>query len=260
MGQAAVTLNQLADLLSAMPPAARVLELGDQDVTPDISLEEIRIILQKLHRGDEEKTNATLERVFGTPRPWKAADFFRGSTYDYRCIDLFPGEFTLVLDLNDYVVPDHQKETFDIVTNHGTTEHIGDQMNAFRVIHDFAKPGAIMIHYVPFAGYFNHELYNYHPVFFVFLAHANNYEIINLELSKPHLPYTIPLLEGVHGTEHWQKQIDSGGVISLLRKTDAAPFKKVTDCDAVMMGHRKLASPWQEMVQSRYDLRVRTPQ
>jgi hypothetical protein len=86
-------------------------------------------------------------------------------------------------------VPAEYRCTFDLVTNIGTTEHVTDQINAFRVIHEFAKPGANFLHSVPFAGYFNHGLYNYHPIFFVFLASANEYEIVHLGLSDPGTTY-----------------------------------------------------------------------
>ena len=57
-----------------------------------------------------------------------------------------------------------------------------------RVMHDFARAGAAMVHVVPFTGYFNHGLFNYHPIFFVLLAAANGYQIDYLGLSLPDFP------------------------------------------------------------------------
>jgi len=59
--------------------------------------------------------------------------------------------------------------------NTGTTEHIANQENAFRVIHDFARVGAVMYHEVPVCM-FGHGLINYSPKFFLQLFRQNLYE------------------------------------------------------------------------------------
>lgn len=256
MGHGTATIRQMLSLLTELPADSRILELGDQDLVSSTPISDIKSLLQTIHK-DEEKARTAFEQFPKTP-PWKAADLFRGSTYEYRCIDLFPGEFTILLDLNDHVVAEQDRSTFDLITNEGTTEHIGDQMNAFQAIHDYAKAGSFMVHQVPFGGYFNHGLYNYHPVFFVFLAHANDYEIVSLALSQPHLPFSLPEYDGLMNAKEWAGlQIESGIVGCVLRKTSSAPFRKVTDFDANALGFRELASPWREMVANRYDLRVR---
>jgi hypothetical protein len=88
-------------------------------------------------------------------------------------------------------VPDEHRGAYDLIANLGSTEHIFDQVNVFRCIHDFAKVGGIFWHSVPAVGYYNHK-YNYHPLFFVFLARANEYCIEAAGLSQPHFAFTIP--------------------------------------------------------------------
>ena len=39
-----------------------------------------------------------------------------------------------------------------MVTNFGTTEHIANQLQSFKIIHDLAAPGALMLHVVPAGG------------------------------------------------------------------------------------------------------------
>jgi hypothetical protein len=55
-----------------------------------------------------------------------------------------------------------------------------DQANSFRVIHDLAKVGGIMIHCVPFRGYANHCFFAYHPELFQALARANGYDLLGM--------------------------------------------------------------------------------
>jgi hypothetical protein len=61
------------------------------------------------------------------------------------------------------------------VTNFGTTEHVANQLNALRIMHELAAPDGVMIHRVPSQGGFNHGLVNYTPKFFGMLARNNNY-------------------------------------------------------------------------------------
>jgi hypothetical protein len=144
-------------------------------------------------------------------------------------------------------------------TNVGTTEHVGDQMNAFRSVHDFAKPGAIMYHSVPALGYFNHGLFSYSPVFFLFLAEANGYEIEALNISPPHLPHTLNQDDAISGTTLWRYVVVQSGIINVvLRKTCSASFAVLTDHDATRSeATRKLPEKWLATLRDRYDLRVR---
>jgi SAM-dependent methyltransferase len=253
MGHNASSLQQMMRLAKSFPQPARILELGDQDVVGDMPPYEA---LLEIHGGDETLARQALAN-WQAKSTRKASELFRNSHYYYRCVDLYPGEFTLVLDLNDHVVSGSDYGNFDLITNMGTTEHIGDQMNAFRAIHDFCAPGGLMMHNVPFSGYYNHGLYNYHPMFFIFLAHANNYEIDALALSAPHFPYTIRPVECIPGSTAWSgMRIESGIVACNLHKITNAAFHKITDFDAATMGQRTLRSPWAELVAERYDLRL----
>ena len=63
----------------------------------------------------------------------------------------------------------------DLIINTGTTEHVANQGNAFRVIHDLSAVGGLMYHEVP-AGSWDHGLINYGPRFFQCLQQQNDYE------------------------------------------------------------------------------------
>ena len=209
----------------------------------------------KLH-GD--RADALLDRRFPEGQTWKVADLFEDSPYRYQSLDLYPGKSIIQADLNIYSVPQEYRGAFDLVANLGSTEHIFDQVNAFRCMHDFVKPGGIFWHAVPSIGYYNHSLYNYHPLFFVFLARANNYKIENASLSPPGTEFTVPKYEPLAGTEAWKGVRLFGGVVCfVLRKTSDQPFQLFSDYDQDVMGRPLQEDEWTAMMRDRYDLHVR---
>lgn len=257
MGYSSGALDMLASWIGALiQPGGSFLELGSQDINCDVPLKKIDEVLRMIHKTPSNY-EPLLKEYFVPKKTWKVANLFRGSQIRYAALDLYPGDFVIQADLNVFNVPQEQKNTFDLITNFGTTEHVTDQVNVFRVIHDFLKPGGCCFHQVPFTGYYNHALYNYHPTFFAFLAHANKYEIQLFDLSAPHLPYNIPKSEWLAGTERWKEIMFQSGLIScLLKKTYDRPFELFTDYDRSVITNQtdgKLSA----MIQGRYDLRVR---
>jgi len=83
-----------------------------------------------------------------------------------------------MLDLNYDNVPEASSKAFDLVTNYGKTEHISNQLNAFKIIHDLTKPGGLMVHHVPAQGHLNHGLFNYNAKFFWMLCRSNGNKVI----------------------------------------------------------------------------------
>jgi hypothetical protein len=128
-----------------------------------------------------------------------ARDFWTSMGFDYAAIDVDGSPRSIPLDLNFDSVPAELRGKADLVTNLGTTEHICNQMNAFKVIHDLAAPGAVMIHHLPAAGAPNHGLVNYNPKFFWFLARSNDYKWLYMDYHGGEEPYALPenILESV---------------------------------------------------------------
>jgi SAM-dependent methyltransferase len=114
-----------------------------------------------------------------------ARDYMTRLGFDYTCIDI-DGKFdAVIIDLNTQAWEQWSVgKQFDIVTNHGTSEHVFDQANCFRFIHAITKPGGIMIHVLPQTGYDGHCFYLYQPVFFTHLARENGYEILFMDTTK----------------------------------------------------------------------------
>jgi len=81
------------------------------------------------------------------------------------------------MDLN-FILKDKYNYTtqFDYVTNNGTGEHIFDQRTVFENMHNLCKVGGTIICVLPFAPWFNHCFYSYHPQLFRDIVAANGYK------------------------------------------------------------------------------------
>jgi len=257
MAYSAGALKMLAEWVgSILPFGGRVLELGSQDINRDVGEDVIREALSRIHGPNVDLDALIQEHSLGSESR-KIASLFEGSSIGYSAIDLYAGHRVSVADLNTFSVAEGDRGTIDLVTNFGTSEHVADQINVFRVVHDFVKPNGHMFHTVPFAGYYNHGLYNYHPVFFFFLAWANNYRIITLNLSSPHLPHSIPVVDWLPGSNHWKSiRIESGMVSCLLQKIENKPFALFTDLDRSVIKADEEPDKYR-VLEGRYDLRVR---
>lgn len=120
-----------------------------------------------------------------------AREFWQSIGFHYSAIDIDGSPRSFPLDLNFDRVPDDLRCQFNLVTNFGTTEHVCNQLNAFKIIHDLTKPECLMWHQLPAQGMMNHGLLNYNMKFFWMLARSNLYEIVFAELRPSHSPYAL---------------------------------------------------------------------
>jgi len=77
---------------------------------------------------------------------------------------------------------------FDLVTNHGTSEHIFNQASCFEAIHLLTRNKGVMFHSLNCQGWadnngLGHGFYMYQPQFIKLLAKANGYKVIDLKYS-----------------------------------------------------------------------------
>lgn len=100
----------------------------------------------------------------------------------HTSIDLNGLNGALVLDL-DRPVPPNMVNRFDLVTNYGTVEHVNNQFQAFKNVHDMVRIGGAMIHTLPPPNSWpNHGRYHYSEEFVTQLARACNYQIVRMEI------------------------------------------------------------------------------
>jgi len=103
----------------------------------------------------------------------------------YLSMDIAKGYKTEVLDLNHEDLPPHHQGAYDVVMNIGTTEHVFNQYNSFKVAHEAAHVGSHMVHQLPASGYTDHGYYMYTGRFFFELAGYNKYEILDFWYDGP---------------------------------------------------------------------------
>jgi len=113
-----------------------------------------------------------------------ARQFWEWLGFEYASIDINGSPNSIPLDLNYDVLPDWARRKFDVVTNFGTTEHVANQFNAFKIIHDLTAPGGIMIHAVPAQGWVNHGFLKYDPKWFWMLARSNDYRWLDFDYTS----------------------------------------------------------------------------
>lgn len=120
------------------------------------------------------------------------------------------GRGTLTADLNYVVDPLRLLGEFDLVTDFGTGEHIFDQAQVWRTLHDLTKPGGVIVFDRPAQGYQKHGFYLTTDSLFRDLAAANDYAILWLART------TTPRGELIRGafrrtTEHRSFRIPQQG-------------------------------------------------
>lgn len=188
-----------------------ILDVGSQNLYNATHQEIIKFVktIKKDIEIDDISEEAKRISYFTTPRPGERTAYISEiidlTNIKYTSFDVCPALKTEILDLNFEDLPTRYRESFDIVLNFGTTEHIINQLNCFRVMHDAMKVGGISFHQLPCAGWVNHGYYLYHLLFFQDLAKANDYEIVDywympagqceLPLDKMRMPES-PLTEG----------------------------------------------------------------
>lgn len=156
-------------------PGDAVLDIGTQEL---FCTEDPAALNRFLcHFGAEPYGGEELQRM--ADRAF-AAKLFQRAGFSYKAVDIARYANTLQIDLNRGLLPFWHRRRYALVMNCGTTEHVLNQLNAFRLIHDACKVGGLMYHGVPMAGMFEHGLVSYSPKFFVQLVAANSYETVGL--------------------------------------------------------------------------------
>ena len=164
---------------------------------------------------------------FGRPPPseefltacaeWRGVgrDLYEALGMDYYCVDTDGRYAALTLDINFDSVPEQHKNRYGFVTNHGTTEHLINQLNAFKMIHEFTRPGGYMLHALPFLGQLDHGFFNYQPNLFDSLAMYNSYRNCGMWVGVAYdLSSFIPYQK--HLLQHLNIKHDSTGLLVVL--------------------------------------------
>lgn len=144
-------------------------------------------------------------------------ELFEAAGIQYESFDIAHGYRTTILDLNHAVLPHELHARFDLVLNFGTTEHILNQYNCFKVIHDATRAGGYIYHSLPAVGYVDHGYITYTGRCFFDVAGYNDYELVacwfdgpggggtvldGLRSYRMHFPALGAALEALEASEH----------------------------------------------------------
>jgi len=195
-----------------------VMELGSEDVTAEGYEDLIGELFEVL--GKPKPATAELRRLTTA----SGRDLYAALGFSYSCIDADGRNNALTMDLNFEDTPSEELGRYDLVTNLGTAEHVCQDSRAFRVAHELAKPGGLILHIAPFIGYLNHGFRNYQPEFFRSLARTNGYDFlgfwINLDGWLPsYIPWDETLLKFID-----LKPGTNAALVALFRKPHAHPY------------------------------------
>jgi len=174
IGPTILGLYRQLKILGAFEGVNKVIELGSQGVwCPD------RRLLLGLYDafGRQRPPEDEIARYVSADGTGHAPSrhLHESLGFQYECVDIDGNFGSLLLDINFDPVPPEHRCKFDLTTNHGTTEHIFNQLNAFKMIHDFTAPNGLMLHALPFTMHLEHGFFNYQPNVFDALARFNSY-------------------------------------------------------------------------------------
>jgi hypothetical protein len=219
IGSESIALYRQFAAAGLFKDVARVAEIGSQDVR----CAGYEQLLQSLFvAAGRDAPGWDALRGFATG---SGKALYEALGFKYACIDPDERHGALALDLNFDSVPHSHRMLYDFLTNHGTTEHLLNQYNAFEVAHDLTRVGGLMLHVLPFLNYFNHSLYTYRPEFFRSLAQSNRYRLmgmwLNIDPGQPSfLPWSDDLLRQVPLADRC-----NGALAVLLQRLGDAPFE-----------------------------------
>lgn len=193
------------------------LDLGDQGVF-DISYTSglFKLDMQELNR-------------FGA-----MTKLYKYIGYNREFLDLKEGG--LQYDLNYSIKANLEMHCkYDLVTNHGTSEHIFNQVTCFEAIHYLTKKDGLMYHCLNCQGWadgggLGHGFYLYHPKFIHLLATQNHYEILDQKYSPSSvlpdlLPLTLDNYPIISNPKSYNQNFPHfSSILVLMRKKNEEPF------------------------------------
>ncbi len=213
-----------------LPQGCSILEFGKSAVVAGCDPADLLGIFhyqvpaaRYLHAQDQieaaRSSKASYRKSFGPARALYKLIF---SPNEYIAVDMDVGPRRICADLNR---PLRLGRQFDCVINNGTSEHVFDQAQTFKNVHDHTKPGGTMIHWTPCIGWTDHGLYAIQPSFLFDLARANSYEILHVELANTDDDY--PLSSGGAFREALMAKpsLANSQVCAVIKRTNAQPFQ-----------------------------------
>ena len=128
--------------------------------------------------GDQKLWEA-MQLTANGERVW-FKDYAEARGCHHYSIDIHGQNGSHPLDLSKSIEDKFWHNNFDIVTNFGTAEHVEDQYECWRNIHNLGRPGCVYIHALPEYGRYRpyHCEYFFRSDFFTQMCKANKYTLL----------------------------------------------------------------------------------
>ena len=158
----------------------RLLTLGKQDVF--VTAGDLGGIFSEFDRS----VNVPKDIPVISPKPDFAAGNFITDEYlfsalgfhESRSMDASEYENAdHIFDLNQPKTPEELCDSWDVIFDGGTIEHVFPLPNVFANIHRMLKVGGRIIHIAPSSNHIDHGMYMFSPTLFWDYYHANNYDV-----------------------------------------------------------------------------------
>jgi hypothetical protein len=94
----------------------------------------------------------------------------------------------IIFDLNSEQTPEELTESYDVILDPGTIEHVFHVPNFLKNIHRMLKVGGRIMHFAPASNQIEHGFYSFSPCFFIDYYAKNGYDLVSVKLIKldPH--------------------------------------------------------------------------
>ena len=208
-------------------PGDHIMDIGCQVFECKGSEDRVKEFIRKI----DSKCRLDKKFIFDLSDKGPAGRLWELLGYHYHCLDMQGGYNACQIDLNFDCCPDEFLHGFRLVSNLGTTEHIINQVNCFKLIHDMTQTGGVMFHLLPLGSNFSHGFISYTPRFFWELAKINCYRMIDFMFCQAEsklLPME-PLNQLNTGKYFGSNQlraasINEGTAFLILQKENDYPF------------------------------------
>lgn len=180
------------------PIKGKVLTLGQQSIYA--TLPEVKELLQK-HDVKMKELPPGFDITNKIPA-WKGTWWDR-NTNAYAVLGLMGADEVIVTDVSDYEgatllldlnnpIPKELENTFDVVLDIGTTEHLYDVPTAFANFAKLLKPGGQLILILPVSNAVDHGFYCFSPGLLFDYFKANGFENFDLYLRAGRARFFLP--------------------------------------------------------------------
>jgi SAM-dependent methyltransferase len=169
-----------------IPFRGSVLQLGRQDITFDFET------LQKIFKQHKHELTVPSEISLNIKEIYATKNFIGDKCFfsAYGFTNVLSLDFSnyesadIVFNLNESETPINYMNSFDVIIDGGTIEHVFHIPNVMKNITNMLKVGGRIIHFSPSSNFVDHGFYMFSPTFFNDYYSSNKFEINTIQFFR----------------------------------------------------------------------------